>query len=350
MPQPKRQGQHGVLTVVARQAGVSVATVSKVVHGRRDVGAATRLRVEELLDEHGYTRHVPAVKPHRFFAVFRDLASPYTLEVARGIVEAAASAQVDAVIGTTMHRSVSQWLDACDEADVLGMILIISTMTERDQARVLDKHVPVVLIDPLSEPRHGVPSVGVTDWRGAHDAMEHLLGLGHRRIGIIAGRPHSPSGGARLHGYRSALHEAGVELDPALVRHTDFDFGESVMATTRLLDLADPPTAIFATSDAQALGVLEAARRARVLVPDDLSVVSFDDTAAAGMACPPLTAVRQPFAELGQAATNMLMSMAGGQWTNLIDRYELSTSLVVRGSTAPPAKKGIAEQPSSIHA
>jgi DNA-binding LacI/PurR family transcriptional regulator len=337
MPESRRPQsyKHGVLTAVAREAGVSIATVSKVVHGKRDVGAETRSRIEALLDEHGYLRtNSPATGPQRFFTVFRDLASPYTLEVVRGIVAAGSAADLEVVVGTTQHRSVPRWLDACAEPDVLGMILVISRMTERDQQRVLSKHVPVVLIDPLSEPLPGVPNVGVTDWRGAHDAVEHLLGLGHRRIGIISGRPHTPAGGARLHGYRAALHEAGLQYDNALARSTDFDFAESVAATLELLALTDPPTAIFATSDAQALGVLEAARARKVAVPDELSVVSFDDTTAAAMASPPLTAVRQPFEELGQVATHLLVSMSEGT-PPVVDRYELSTVLTVRSSTAP---------------
>ena len=337
MSEPKARGsyRHGLLTTIAREAGVSVATVSKVVHGKPDVGRATRLRIEKLLDEYGVPPGAKEVaEARRFYAVFRDLDSPYTLEVVRGVVDAAGQAGLDAIVGTTIHRPVSQWLDACAEPDILGMVLIISRMTERDQERVLSKHVPVVLIDPLSAPLPGVPSVGVTDWRGACDAVGHLLELGHRRIGIVAGRPHSPAGGARLHGYRAALHNAGVEYDPDLVRATDFDYVESVAATTELLTLPDRPTAIFATSDAQALGALEAARTLKIPVPGGLSVVSFDDTSAAATASPPLTAVRQPFAELGQIATRLLVDMAEGR-PPVIDRVELTTALTLRSSTAP---------------
>ena len=325
--------KHGLLTSIAREAGVSVATVSKVVHGKPDIGRATRRRIEALLEEHGTLRSArEAAPPRRFYAVFRDLDSPYTLEVVRGVLDAGSQAGLDVVVGTTMHRSIPQWLDACADPDILGMILIISRMTERDQRRVLSKHVPVVLIDPLSEPLPGVPSVGVTDWRGAYDAVGHLLELGHRRIGIVAGRPHSPAGGARLHGYRTALHNAGIAYDADLVRSSDFDYGESVTATTELLTLPERPTAIFATSDAQALGALEAARALRISVPDHLSVVSFDDTSAAAMASPPLTAIRQPFEELGQIATRLLVDMANGK-PPVVDRFELATTLTLRSST-----------------
>ena len=298
-----------------------------------DVGAATRSRIEALLDGHGYLRPNGDRQPGRFFAVFRDLASPYTLEVVRGIVEAGSAADLEVIVGTTQHRPVPRWLDACSEPDVIGMVLVISRMSERDQQRVLSRRVPVVLIDPLNEPLPGVPTVGVTDWRGAYDAVGHLLELGHRRIGTIAGRPHSPAGGARLHGYRAALHNSGLDYDSNLVRSTDFDFAESVTATAELLTLDEPPTAIFATSDAQALGVLEAARSLKISIPEQLSVVSFDDTSAAAMASPPLTAVRQPFDELGQVATRLLIGMAEGT-PPVVDRFELSTVLTVRSSTA----------------
>jgi DNA-binding LacI/PurR family transcriptional regulator len=325
--------KHGLLTSIAREAGVSVATVSKVLHGRPDVGRATRSRIEALLEAAGTVRGTPETAPaRRFYAVFRDLDSPYTLEVVRGIVDAGGRAGLQVVVGTTMHRPIAQWLDACAEPGVLGMVLVISMMAEHDQQRVLSKHVPVVLIDPLSQPLPGVPCVGVTDWRGAYDAVGHLLQLGHRRIGIVAGRPHSPAGGARLHGYRAALHNAGIDYDADLVRSTDFDYSESVTATTELLTLPERPTAVFATSDAQALGTLEAARALRISVPQDLSVVSFDDTSAAATASPPLTAVRQPYDELGQIAAGLLIDMSNGK-TPVVDRFELATALTLRSST-----------------
>ena len=310
-----------------------MSTVSKVVHGRRDVGEATRARVEALLAEHGYSRPGAASGSSRqILTVFRDLDSPYTLEVARGIVNGAAEANAQATIGMTNRQPITRWLDQCDELGAAGMILVISMLAERDQQRIVDQHIPVVLVDPLSEPVIEIPSIGVTNWKGGRIAVEHLVELGHRRIGMLAGRPHSVAGSARLHGYRAALEEAGIGVDAALIKRSDFDFDEAVAAATDLLGLSDPPTAIFAASDAQTLGALEAARRAGRRVPDDLSLVSFDDTAVASMASPPLTAVRQPFEEMGRAAVRTLIQLADGG-ASATPRMELATRLVVREST-----------------
>lgn len=327
-------GQYGVLAVVARHTGVSAATVSKVVHRRRDVSARTRAKVEASLAEHGYVRPWEADgRPPQILAVFRDLVGPYTMEVARGIVDAAAAFGASAALGTTVTRSVSAWLDECHKMDAAGLVIVISMLTEHDQRRVLDQGLPVVLIDPLSAPALPIPSIGVTNWSGARSAVSHLVELGHRRIAMVAGRPHSLAGSARLHGYRAALDEAGIAYDPHLVRSTDFDFEEAVTACSEILREADPPTAVFASSDAQALGTIEAARRCGRLVPTDLSVVSFDDTAVAAMSSPPLTAVRQPFAEMGFEAARILLQLADGV-APASPRVELATTLVIRESTA----------------
>ncbi|MER5182026.1 substrate-binding domain-containing protein [Streptomyces sp. NPDC002896] len=143
---------------------------------------------------------------------------------------------------------------------------------------------------------------------------------------MVAGRSHSLAGSARLHGYRAALEEAGIACDPDLVRSTDFDFDEALVAGLRILRSDHPPTAVFAASDAQALGVLEAARQQGLSVPDDLAVMSFDDTRAAAMSCPPLSAVRQPFGELGHEATRVLMQLAEGR-PPASSRIELATQL-----------------------
>lgn len=330
-------GRHGLISDVARAAQVSVSTVSKVVHGRPDVGEATRSRVEALLAEHGFVRPgAGGDAPRQFLVVFRDLAGPYTLEVVRGIVNGATEVDAHAVIGVTSRQSIAHWLDECEALGALGMILVISMLAENDQRRIVEQHIPVVLVDPLSEPIIEIPSIGVTNWTGGRTAVEHLLGLGHRRIGMLAGRPHSVAGSARLHGYRAALQEAGIAVDPALVKSSDFDFDEAVAATFELLALPQPPTAIFAASDAQALGALEAARRAGRRVPDELSVVSFDDTAVAAMASPPLTTVCQPFEDMGRVAVRTLVQLADGN-APATPRLELATRLVVRASTAAPA-------------
>ncbi|MPY56123.1 LacI family DNA-binding transcriptional regulator [Streptomyces spongiae] len=332
-----RSAQYGLLTWIAGEAGVSLATVSKVVHRRRDVSEATRARIEALLAERGYVRpwESEARRPRQILAVFRDLAGPYTLEVVRGIVESASELNVHTTLGTTGRRSISQWLGESVALGASGVVIVISTLAEQDQHRILDQRLPVVLVDPLNAPLPDIPSIGVTNWHGATTAVQHLIDLGHRRIGMLAGRSHSLAGSARLHGYRAALAEAGIPYDPGLVRATDFDYGEALRAARGVLDRHERPTALFAASDAQALGALEAARQLGITVPRELSVMSFDDTLVAAMASPPLSAVRQPFRELGQEATRVLLQLADGK-PPATTRRELATELVVRLSTAPP--------------
>ncbi|MFC8717728.1 LacI family DNA-binding transcriptional regulator [Kitasatospora sp. NPDC057198] len=332
-------GRYGLLTEVAAKAGVSLSTVSKVVHRRRDVGAETRARVEELLQQHGFVRYDLADpnRPRQVVAVFRDLSGPYTLEVTRGIVGAAEAMGLQLVVGTTANRSIAQWFEQCERISAVGLIIVISMLSDDDQRRIVEQGLPVVLIDPLSAPAAPVPSVGVTNWNGAREAVQHLVGLGHVRIAMVAGRSHSLAGAARLHGYHAALDEAGLPFDAALVRATDFDHEEALVVTRRLLQLPDPPTAVFAASDAQAMGVLEAARQHGLDVPDDLTVMSFDDTLVAAMATPPLSAVRQPFQELGHEATRVLVQLSEGN-PPASARIELATELVLRASTAPPRR------------
>ncbi|WP_405957976.1 LacI family DNA-binding transcriptional regulator [Streptomyces phaeochromogenes] len=333
----RRNAQYGLLTSIADEVGVSLATVSKVVHRRRDVSEATRARIEALLTEHGYVRagESDLHRPRQILAVFRDLAGPYTLEVVRGIVESAAEVGVHTTVGTTGRRSIAQWLKRCLKLDALGVVIVISTLAEQDQRRILDQRLPVVLVDPLNAPDADIPSIGVTNWHGATTAVQHLIDLGHRRIGMLAGRSSSLAGSARLHGYRAALAEARIPYDPALVRSTDFDYGEALRAARQVLDRPERPTALFAASDVQALGAMEAARQLGIDVPRELSVMSFDDTLVAAMASPPLSAVRQPFRELGQEATRVLLHLDDGK-PPATTRKELATELIVRMSTAPP--------------
>ena len=329
--------QYGMLSSIAREAGVSLSTVSKVVHRRRDVGAATRERVEQLLNKRGFVRpwDPDPAAPRQIVVVFRDLSGPYTLEVARGIVDAAELVGLDVITGTTGTRSISSWLKQCVALGALGLIVVISMLTEEDQRIIAEQKLPVVLVDPLSTPSLDIPCIGVTNWSGAREAVQHLLGLGHTRIGMIAGRAHSPSGSARLHGYRAALEEAGIEFDPAIVRSTDFDYDEALAAASNLLRSPNRPTALFAASDSQAMGVLEAARQLGLCVPDDLAVMSFDDSLVAAMASPPLSVVRQPFEELGQEAVRILVQLTE-QRPPASTRIELATQLLLRCSTAAP--------------
>ena len=170
---------------------------------------------------------------------------------------------------------------------------------------------------------------------GAKQATEHLLALGHRRIGAIAGAEGWYATEERLLGFRAALAGAGILLDPELIRFSDWQIPMGETAAEEILDNPDPPTAIFGFNDNVAIGALHAARRRGLRVPDDLSIVGFDDTFQSRIVWPQLTTVRQPLQELGRTGVSLLMRLLEGQRVEAL-RMELSTTLVVRASTAPP--------------
>ncbi len=330
------------LATIAAAAGVSAPTVSKVLNGRPDVSAATRARIEHALREHGY---VPQVRsPGRRLArtidlVFDELLNPYTSEVMRGVTIAANAEGVDVVVGLFPDRSPRTMADAWAKRLVAagreGIIVATSVLTRAQIAGFDRARIPLVVVDPLNLPRVDVASVGATNWAGGVAATDHLIDLGHRRIGFVGGLIDSACEQARLHGYLASLTRAGIEPDPALVSHRDFHYETGYGDGARLLDLAEPPTAVFAASDAIALGVLETAREHGLTVPGDLSVVGFDDTYVAEWTTPPLTTVRQPLQEMGALAFRTLMRLRAGDPPES-HHVEMATQLILRGSTAPP--------------
>ncbi|WP_245930029.1 LacI family DNA-binding transcriptional regulator [Allonocardiopsis opalescens] len=325
------------ITTIAQEAGVSLPTVSRVVNGRADVAPQTRKRIEELLQRHGYQRPVrrQEVRANLIDLVFNDLDSPWALEIIRGVEEVAHGAGIGTVISAIRRRSTvaRQWLENVRTRASDGVIFVTSDPEPRMHAELRRLRVPTVVVDSAGIPALDVPTIGATNWSGGMSATEHLLSLGHRRIGVIGGHPRLLCSRARLDGYRAALQSAGVPTDDALVVEGDFSHESGYTGASRLLDLDDPPTAIFACSDTMAFGVYEAARVRRMRVPDDLSVVGFDDIPGARWTSPPLTTVRQPLVEMGLlAARTMLRLMDGEQIES--PRVELATNLILRHSTA----------------
>ena len=335
------------LGTVAAAAGVSLATVSKVLNDREDVGAATRLRIQVLLDQYGYvpprrsavSRDVERGRPIEL--VFTALDSPYSVEILRGVASSSRAVVVSSVPDTDDSRAWSSRLGASGRS---GAIVVTSRLTPADQRNLNRAALPFVLIDPAAElPDPSVATVGATNWAGGLSAVRHLLGLGHRRIAVIGGPVAMLCSRARISGYGSALASAGIEVDPALIRHGNFHHIGGYQAARELFELSDPPTAIFAGSDEQAFGVAEAARVTGRRIPQDLSVVGFDDLPMSRWFSPPLTTVRQPLAEMGRIAATMLSAMIEGREPDG-RQVELATELVVRASTAPPPERAGAQE------
>jgi LacI family transcriptional regulator, galactose operon repressor len=324
------------MAVIAAAADVSVPTVSKVLNGRGDVAAETRVRVESALGELGYAR-TSRRKPQsvRLIDLVCTEFSPWAAEIIRGASAAALAANCRiAVTAVTDDADVDHWLRSLTASRTDGVILVLTELSHAHRNRLATLQVPVVIVDPVGQPDTEVLTVGAANWAGGLAATEHLLELGHRRIGTITGSPAVLCSQARLDGYRAALERVGLGLDPDLVRTGDFHYQSALTAASDMLELPDPPTAIFAASDVQAMGVYEAARQHGLRLPQDLSVVGFDDVPMAQWMSPPLTTVRQPLAEMATLATQTLLE---GATTGLQNRVELATSLVVRSSTQAAA-------------
>ncbi|HEU4423302.1 MAG TPA: LacI family DNA-binding transcriptional regulator [Pilimelia sp.] len=325
---------------IADEAGVSVSTVSKVLNGRSDVAPHTRARVQRLLGRHGYTargRGKPAHSGGLIDFVINELDSPWAVELIRGAEEVAQSAGMGLVVSAIHGRSplARQWLDTLAERGSRGAILIVSELSRRQETDLRRLGIPFVLVHPVADPGPDVPCVSSTNWTGGLSATRHLIELGHRRIGMIGGPPRRLSARARLDGYRAALEQADLPYDPGLVRDGDFGHDLAYRHALDLLDLPDRPTAIFAGSDHQALGTYQAARVRGLRVPEDLSVVGFDDLPFAEWVGPKLTTVRQPLADMTALAARILLQILDGERPE-IHQVELATRLVIRESTAPP--------------
>jgi LacI family transcriptional regulator len=328
------RGDRTTLAAIAVEAGVSLPTVSKVVNGRPDVAPGTRAKVERLLDERHYARTAPR-RWGLVDLVFNALDSPWAVEILRGVEEWGAARQTAIAVSAVRHEHLkpASWTSALAGHHTDGVILVTSELTEPQLAQIRSARIPLVVVDPVNPPPPDLASVGATNWAGGLAATEHLIGLGHQRIGAIGGPGDYLCSRARIDGYRSALDRVGIGFDPALVRNGDFLHEGGFVCGGELLDLASRPTAIFAGSDQQAFGLYEAARQRGLRIPQDLSVVGFDDLPVARWVSPPLTTVRQPLAEMGRAAAEMLGDLVDDGGPLRSTRVELSTELIVREST-----------------
>jgi LacI family transcriptional regulator len=336
---PSGGGGRVTIAQIATAAGCSPSTVSKVLNGNTDVAPATRQRVQALLAENSYQRRgsSPASAPPLVDLVFQELESPWAMEIIKGAVAAAAGAGLNvALTSLSEHDGARSWLDHISARGTRGVILLLARLDKRHKAELRARGFPFAVVDPRGEPDPSVTTVGATNWAGGYSATRHLIELGHRRIGMISGPVDLLCSRARMDGYRSALESAGIPLDPDLTAWGDFHVDGGFKAAMAMLSLqaGRRPTAIFAGSDLQALGVLEAARLQHVRVPPDLSLVGFDDLPLSTWTSPPLSTVRQPLAEMASTAVHLVLSHARGAPEGR--SIELATSLVVRETTAPP--------------
>jgi LacI family transcriptional regulator len=328
---------------VADRAGVSVATVSKVINARYGVAASTFARVQAVIDELGYEASLVArsLRNHRtnVIGILVSDIEPFSAELLKGAAKAIKGTGYELVVysaGGMAGDNVGwerRYLSRLSGTLIDGAILVTPTVVGASFGA------PVVAVDPHTGGDE-VPTVDSDNLRGAQLATEHLIGLGHRRIGFLAGRSDLESARLRELGYQRALREGGLEFDPGLVRVGSYDEGASRQAARDLLGPADRPSAIFADNDLSAITTVDVALTLGLSVPEDLSVIGFDNIPEGALMTPALTTIEQPIQLMGQRAIAMLIELLRGQDLALM-RVTLPTRLVVRQSCAAPSDAGV---------
>lgn len=330
----RKNKQSVTIQDVAKTAGVSVSTVSRVLNGKVDVSSETQDRVRSVIDEMGYTTNLAArsmrsLKKNLVGLIMPDIAYPFAVEVMRGVNQAIADSEFDLLVYTTGDIRKSgrasheqKYVSLLNNSITDGTIIVAPVTGE------FSTDAPIVSIDPLmSNPNY--PSVHATNYQGAMDAMNYLLGLGHKRIGFICGRAELESSTRRLKGYRDALEQVELPVEENLIASGDYTTERGVKCTQELLSLDNPPTAIFASNDQTAMGVYQVAQKVGLRIPDDLSVVGFDNIMESKYM--KLTTVDQFIYEMGLVATQMLIKLINGEPLDS-QTYKMHTQLIVRDS------------------
>jgi len=312
----------GTVTIndIARLAGVSKATVSRVINQKPDVDPATRTRILRIMDEQGFVPSIAAAglaggRTRLIGVLVPSLTWPLMPHIMRGIGEIVEQSTYELVLYSISHeRDRSAVIDRILAAKLTeGLLAVYPGQATAYLSELHASGYPVVMLDDQVIPTGETAWVGADNRTGANAAVKHLLQLGHRRIGHIKGRIGYECSEDRYRGYCDALAEAGLAPDPALVAQGDFLVTGGEACARQLFALPERPTAIFAASDDMASGVLAAAAAAGLRVPEDVALVGFDDTAPAAFMRPSLTTIGQPFFEMGKRAATLLLDAVNAQ-------------------------------------
>ncbi len=328
---------------VAREAGVSPTTVSRVLNSRDHVRPDKRTRVLTAVTRLGYVvnqqaRSLAGGRSQVIGLLVHEVGVAYTGEIVRGIEEELAAAQYELMLYTTHRRKTkeSAYVATLTRGMTDGLLLLLPLNSQAYLETLHQEGFPYVVIDYQGFDDFS-PTVIAKNWQAAFDATSYLIQLGHRRIGFIAGSPELSSAIQRLSGYKAALEAHGIPYDPDLVANGDFQQACGYQAANQLLALAERPTAIFAANDMSAFGAMDAVRNRGLVIPDDISLVGFDDLPSAAAVRPSLTTVHQPLIEMGRVATQMLLEYIGDPALRT-RRIEFDTELVIRESCCPPKR------------
>jgi LacI family transcriptional regulator len=329
---------------VARQAGVSYGTVSRVINDSPHVKAETRERILATMHELGYVvnkqaRSLAGGSTQMIGLLVPDLGTAYIGEIIRGIDAELSLTNLDLIVYTTHRMSTkeSNYIANLVKGMVDGLLLVLPRNPRDNIANLTQQNVPFVLIDHQGTGEN-CPSVGATNWQGAYHGTEYLIGLGHKRIGFITGSMDLGCSVDRLEGYQAALRTHHLPVCHELINEGTFYQQDGYEGASVFLDLPQPPTAIFASNDVMAFGVMDAVRNRGLSVPDDISIIGFDDIPQAALTHPALTTISQPLEKMGRVATQVLLDMLSAP-EKKTKRIELPTELIVRDSCASPRPK-----------
>ena len=323
---------------IAKSLHISASTVSKVINGRPGVSDTTRQRVEEALAERGYAHPLVSTKASRTIELVVDhIANNGTIEMIRYCSSLALQQGMAlTVTQTDFGRKRDECFRGIIDRNPFGVVLHMSDVSERERALLASRGIPLVVIDPVSLVGENDMAISIDNWTGGFQATQHLIDLGHTRIGIVTGPMNVQSAVARYDGYRAAMERYELHAAPELVRHGDYLPDKGYEAVCGLFDLPDRPTAVCCCNDLTAVGAYRAARERHLAIGKDISIVGFDNVYPAQYLVPGLTTVNQPFDLISKRAVEMLVrSRAGDEATER--HIVLPTRLVVRGSTTIPA-------------
>jgi LacI family repressor for deo operon, udp, cdd, tsx, nupC, and nupG len=327
---------------VAKRAGVSTATVSRVLSRPDIVSPQTRRRVLHAVKVLEYSpnsaaKHLRTLRSGKLLVTVPDISNPFFSLILRGIEDAAQREGYAVLLGDTQHDEKREERYALmlkrKEADGLIFLGHRLPKTAGDLIRSMAPACAPVVNGCEFSSRLGIPSVHIDNALAAAEAMDHLYSLGHRRIGIVTGPLVSPLSRDRLQGATTRARAEGADRD-FIVMHGNFSIESGAVAAERLLTRRQPPTAVFCFNDEMAMGVIETARRREIRVPADLSIVGFDDIRFARHMDPPLTTIAQPMREIGEGTVRLLLDILNGHAVEPVS-LTLPHRLVIRGSTGP---------------
>jgi LacI family transcriptional regulator/LacI family repressor for deo operon, udp, cdd, tsx, nupC, and nupG len=329
---------------VAELAGVSTATVSRVLNNHPQVADETRFKVLWAMEQLSYqpsrvARRLRMEASQILGLIISDIANPFFTSVVRGIEDVAYANQYSLLLCNSDEDPVKEamYVEVLQAERVAG--IIISSIDENSTSceSLLRNGVPIVAMDRRLRP-FDVDTVLVDNVKGAYQATSHLIHLGHRRIGLIGGPSRITTGRERREGYEKAVSEHGAELDQSLIKIGDFKQDSGYQRACELLEMDDPPTAIFTANNLMTLGALNAIHEKGLNIPQDVAIVGFDDMPWATSLNPPLTAVAQPTYELGQVAAEMLLARIADR-DHPIQEIKLETALIIRQSCGSKSRK-----------